>query len=1091
KGPRDDDNVNTANVLLANANGTSFTQHTLPENFEIEGDLTNIYIGDFNGDGRDDFLRQEKGPRDDDNVNTANVLLANANGTSFTKHVLSEEDFALKGFNLGGDSSKLHIGDFNGDGKANFFHQLNTDGTGQIGLLASGAALEAQEAQATFQAQFSTVGIGDASFIEVEDTRLDVGRILVTGGYLDGTGTLDAAADSKLEILNHSDLSLQVNDIDVSDTGGGLFFNFAPSDGTGANFPTVKTGRPEVLIQNTSNNGTVIQLDGNINNLSGTIRVDNAVGDTIVNGDLRANTIDIATGGSVIQGFIPGTRHLGGDPESLWFETAAASAEARQTVDLGSTGGNSAIVGNNVFIAGEFINVNGTIQAGRAEHSVIIDDRRAFQAAIDNFNQQFDSDNSQHLFDFNAADHGITTAGDDHQLGRPLGQPQRNARDQQDDHQLVRLQWNARDQQIEAQNLDVTGGYLELHGHIYSTGDGQLRALDGFSQIQIENNTTHDLKLNGLNNNDAAGKIKITDTARAGNSPAGFHVTEIERLGNTIRTTVNGELSSEVDGRNTTYSPQANQVYRFETSQTRRETERLRKVRTGTALNTFLEIEGNTRVENRAPTIDEALGVVTLLPFAGQVITANQDNAYEFTEIGRQNISFTETAKRSQGVTHAGTREELHFERIRDYIRDHRHSIDADNEISIEFIGYDEGIVNVQSDQSQVILDGILNNVGGSTTLEASAISATNEGYLVSDQVTLNADNDIDLSIQGSADGGTVEATSTNGDLNLTYLNSVVQQADLSARNGDIAFTADAGINDGTFVGNDITLTSNAGGITATVETVLGATTGLTATASGEINLTGAALLEPVNGDVIPLINQVTSSAGIFLNGEFIGTVFEGQASGEEEFQTTLTDFTAFSSEATIDDYYADIAAGKQADYIQYWEIRTAAGDTFDPATDTFTYTEDQRTNLQAQGLTQAEITALEQETAQWVQARHTEFDAPTVYDPNFTYEIPQDERTQLEQTLSQTNQTWQTQIDLLGGYQNAQAFFGAVDGTESSLINSERNISSDSLNQEQVFQIQDPLTGAITIVNRDDLFAILTEEQRDAVLQAEARGDI
>ena len=45
----------------------------LPENFALKGDLTNLHIGDFNGDGFDDFLRQEKGSSNNDNVSTAQI----------------------------------------------------------------------------------------------------------------------------------------------------------------------------------------------------------------------------------------------------------------------------------------------------------------------------------------------------------------------------------------------------------------------------------------------------------------------------------------------------------------------------------------------------------------------------------------------------------------------------------------------------------------------------------------------------------------------------------------------------------------------------------------------------------------------------------------------------------------------------------------------------------------------------------------------------------------------------------------------------------------------------------------------------------
>ena len=115
KGSYDNDNRNTANVFFSNGDGT-FRKTDLPENFAIKGDLTNLHVGDFNGDGRDDFLRQEKGRFDDDNLRTADIFFADSNGGfSVNNRVTLPENFDIKG-----DLTDLHVGDFNGDGKDDF-----------------------------------------------------------------------------------------------------------------------------------------------------------------------------------------------------------------------------------------------------------------------------------------------------------------------------------------------------------------------------------------------------------------------------------------------------------------------------------------------------------------------------------------------------------------------------------------------------------------------------------------------------------------------------------------------------------------------------------------------------------------------------------------------------------------------------------------------------------------------------------------------------------------------------------------------------------------------------------------------------------
>lgn len=85
KGAWDNDHLNTAHIYLSNGNGT-FWRRSLTHHWDMKGDLTNIIVGDFNGDGRDDFIRQEKWYWDDDNNNTANVYLSNGNGTFWKQH---------------------------------------------------------------------------------------------------------------------------------------------------------------------------------------------------------------------------------------------------------------------------------------------------------------------------------------------------------------------------------------------------------------------------------------------------------------------------------------------------------------------------------------------------------------------------------------------------------------------------------------------------------------------------------------------------------------------------------------------------------------------------------------------------------------------------------------------------------------------------------------------------------------------------------------------------------------------------------------------------------------------------------------------
>ena len=125
KGEWDDDDNNTANLFTSNDDGT-FTKQQVIEDSKLDsddfkGDLTNLIVGDFNGDGKDDFIRQEKGEWDDDDDNTANLFTSNGDGT-FTKQQVIE-DSKLDSDDFKGDLTNLIVGDFNGDGKDDFIRQ--------------------------------------------------------------------------------------------------------------------------------------------------------------------------------------------------------------------------------------------------------------------------------------------------------------------------------------------------------------------------------------------------------------------------------------------------------------------------------------------------------------------------------------------------------------------------------------------------------------------------------------------------------------------------------------------------------------------------------------------------------------------------------------------------------------------------------------------------------------------------------------------------------------------------------------------------------------------------------------------------------
>ncbi|WP_138465873.1 FG-GAP-like repeat-containing protein [Poseidonocella sp. HB161398] len=126
KGSWDNDSKNTAELYLATGGGSferaGHVNQLAGRSDVFKGDLTNIIVGDFDGDGRDDLIKQEKGAWDDDDANTAQVYLSTADG-GFALHANLNAATGQSGDPFKGDETLLIAGDFNGDGLDDLLRQ--------------------------------------------------------------------------------------------------------------------------------------------------------------------------------------------------------------------------------------------------------------------------------------------------------------------------------------------------------------------------------------------------------------------------------------------------------------------------------------------------------------------------------------------------------------------------------------------------------------------------------------------------------------------------------------------------------------------------------------------------------------------------------------------------------------------------------------------------------------------------------------------------------------------------------------------------------------------------------------------------------
>ncbi|WP_036477316.1 LamG-like jellyroll fold domain-containing protein [Myxosarcina sp. GI1] len=114
----------------------------------------------------------------------------------------------------------------------------------------------------------------------------------------------------------------------------------------------------------------------------------------------------------------------------------------------------------------------------------------------------------------------------------------------------ITARYNSESDRIEVEDVSVRGGYVQLVGNIVSTGNGSIKAMDGFGNITIDNQTDYELELSQLDTGGEGveGQIKIIDLGQTGYNDDGTTT----NLTTTYTQDVNGDIvisdNSQING---------------------------------------------------------------------------------------------------------------------------------------------------------------------------------------------------------------------------------------------------------------------------------------------------------------------------------------------------------------------------------------------------------------------------------------------------------------------------------------------------------------------------------------------------------------
>ncbi|MFI5455223.1 MAG: beta strand repeat-containing protein [Isosphaerales bacterium] len=677
-----------------------------------------------------------------------------------------------------------------------------------------------------------------------------------------------------------------------------------------------------------------INIDGPIT-APPTVLTISSQGSVVVNATIDVGTVTITAGANFIQSYVPGIDSIAGDPATLWSnvssQTEANAAAANPNpplgnsvstanssgasllpavaADLANPGAGNIMVGNDVFISAQFLNVDGTIQSGQPYQQVTIDStvktvynpdikgmtwtESMTQAITAAATAYLDWKNGDHADAQSlVSSHGLFT-NDYLEFLLPEGTADN-----------IYVYYEGQTGQLALGQTDVQGGLVVLYGDLMSTGSGNLNVLDGYGAINVANNTSYPLVETGLSTGGGtAGELKITDTGKQ-NAQGQPLVTEYYRQNGQVYSqsyfakpdgTVASVVSSPAQysgpnagARTASYQPAA---ARFvwedgqDLSVTVTDNYQTSSWASIIHLNSSDLVSSTTHAGTPEPLLDgEWIDNAATDPSFQNLTPGTGIDSADYTYSFEQINTGTPTTQvsSSQNSTWYGTT--TYYETTVTTTPKKNinvNSIRADRPINIDFIGFDEGSSQQKlsvSTEGDLLINGPIANAAGPTTLSSSggSIEQENPGPSVGGQnITLSAANGIGgttpvllnmTNISPTNIPGTLNATSTNGNINLNDVSGSMKigQITTSQGTGNVTLTADENI-----------LAANASSL------VEGGAIALTASFGSAGSLgTGGTANAPA-GDALPINVDVGTASVDSLKVTAQGDVYVKQTTGD------------------------------------------------------------------------------------------------------------------------------------------------------------------------------------------------------------------
>ena len=824
--------------------------------------------------------------------------------------------------------------------------------------------------------------------VDVKDIVVSGGNINIEADKLQGSGSLTAQGAKNLTINNSSDLYLKINDLAIKDKGGVIRYNDAEVSKVDGFTGTMNTAAgtnddPKITVKSTgtSTNGLTkadIGIFGTVQNSTGDVLIQNSNYNINVDGNanISARNIELkADKGSVTQNS-KGLLLVGGDPVTKYqFSDAIAkkiqsyvsnqAVNGKTTIDwlsnigsyqaykdaliahkddLGltdaevneirnySVNNSSGIVaGNNVYISGLNVNLDGLVQSGYKNFKVTLDN--AANKKISNLDRDY-ARNQTALTD------QYVMSNDKYCVSTNAGAVYNSATGAYD--YTVKVYYNPATKELLTEAIEPNGGKIYITGALSSTGIGKLLAMDGTANIAIDTtNADRNLRVNKITNKDITGLISIKDTQKntlteytTDGQKMSVKTTTLNNKGNATSTS-----TTQVNGATTTYAPAEGMTINW-TGGTSGDKKIIKwqyekdfvfwgLIKYGTTKD-FVENEevknGKTEVSSSSITGADPLGQGTVIKVKNNakeygVTTKDYNNPDESTYTPVvENKKYSGVSGKIFGYgncTYTWTETQMHS-------TSSTYTIKGDKPINVGFMTGGSGDISVTSAKDMYLAGNISNatkadgSAIGKVTLNSNggAISSVGSARVDADDLTAKAAKGISINHSALGNMAKLNIEATTGDVSINSDRGKLQfvGGNKGALSGNLVINAAGDIttaSDTVLNGNRIDFTT-LGAINAAIAPGQTLTSSDTMSASVNANAYGDITLTNSNGDMrIGHIASQNGDVSLTTSGSFIDAVGDSTLSDSESKLQKWQELGLINSNDKAEESAASAAAAK------------------------------------------------------------------------------------------------------------------------------------------------------------------------------------